>query len=132
MAIVVIIAISASIIINQYINIRKLKLDNEIAKLSIKEIRNNYEMRIRLSECDSSQMDALKKKNAALLLENMRLKQLIDAYRNVYWWTSQLPQISQDMVDTVKYAMKKTHPDNGGNSEDFVKFKKAYEELTNK
>lgn len=72
MAIVIIIAFSVSIIINQYISIRKLKLDNEIAKLSIKEIRNNYELRIRLSECGSSQMDALKEKNVALLLENMR------------------------------------------------------------
>ena len=130
MAIVIIIAISTSIIINQYINIRKLKLDNEIAKLSIKEIRNNYEMRIRLSECDSSQTEALKEKNSALLLENMQLKSVIDAYRNVYGRTSQTPQISQDMVDAVKYAMKKSHPDNGGNAEDFVRFKKCYEELT--
>lgn len=130
MAIVIIIAISASIIINQYIKIRSLKLDNEIAKLSIKEIRNNYEMRIRLSECDSSQTEALKEKNAALLLENMRLKSVIDAYRNVYGRTSQTPQISQDTIDAVRYAMKKSHPDNGGNAEDFVRFKKCYEELT--
>lgn len=40
------------------------------------------------------------------------------------------PNIPQDMVDAVKYAMKKSHPDNGGSAEDFVKFKKCYEELT--
>lgn len=132
MAIVVIIAISASIIINQYINIRKLKFDNEIAKLSIKEIRNNHEMRIRLSECDSSQVDALEKKNSALLLENMQLKSAIDLYRKLYGRTNNTPQISKDTVDAVRYAMKHAHPDNGGNAEDFVKFKKVYEELANK
>lgn len=39
------------------------------------------------------------------------------------------PKVSQDMVDAVRYAMKKSHPDNGGNAEDFVRFKKCYEEL---
>lgn len=130
MTIVIIIAISASIIINQYINIRKLKLDNEIAKLSIEEIRNNYELRIKLSECDSSQTDALKEKNASLLLENMQLKSAIDLYRKLYGRASNAPHIPQDTIDAVRYAMKKSHPDNGGNAEDFVRFKKCYEELT--
>lgn len=129
MVIVIIIALSASIIISQYINIRKLKLDNEIAKLSIKEIRNNYEMRIRLSECDSSQVDALEKKNAALLLENMQLKSAIDLYRKLYGRTNNTPQISKDTVDAVRYAMKHAHPDNGGSAEDFNRFRKCYEEL---
>ncbi len=129
MVIVIIIALSASIIISQYINIRKLKLDNEIAKISIKEIRNNYEMRIRLSECDSSQVDALEKKNAALLLENMQLKSAIDLYRKLHGRTNNTPQISKDTVDAVRYAMKHAHPDNGGSAEDFVRFKKCYEEL---
>lgn len=35
-------------------------------------------------------------------------------------------------IFAVKYAMKKSHPDNGGNAEDFVRFKKCYEELTRK
>lgn len=110
-------------------SIRRLKFDNEIAKLSIKEIRNNYEMRIRLSECDSSQVDALEKKNASLLLENMQLKSAIDLYRKLYGRTNNTPQISKDTVDAVRYAMKHAHPDNGGSAEDFVRFKKCYEEL---
>lgn len=35
-------------------------------------------------------------------------------------------------VQAVKYAMKHAHPDNGGNTEDFMKFQKCYEELTRK
>ena len=37
---------------------------------------------------------------------------------------------NQDIVDAVKYAMKMSHPDNNGNAEDFVKFRKLYKELT--
>lgn len=129
MEILIIIAVSASIIINQYMSIRRLKFDNEIAKLSIKEIRNNYEMRIRLSECDSSQVDALEKENATLLLENMQLKSAIDLYRRLYGRANSVPQISRDTVDAVRYAMKHAHPDNGGSAEDFVRFRKCYEEL---
>jgi len=33
-------------------------------------------------------------------------------------------------IEAVKYAMKHAHPDNGGNAEDFIKFKKCYEGLT--
>lgn len=38
--------------------------------------------------------------------------------------------VSKDEIEAVRYAMKKSHPDNGGNTEDFIKFKKVYEELT--
>ena len=37
---------------------------------------------------------------------------------------------SQDVIDAVFYAMKKSHPDNGGKEEDFIRFKNCYEELT--
>ena len=38
--------------------------------------------------------------------------------------------VKKDMKDAVFYAMKKSHPDNGGRQEDFIRFKKCYEELT--
>lgn len=41
-------------------------------------------------------------------------------------------RISKDTIDAVFYAMKKSHPDNGGKEEDFIRFKKCYEELTRK
>ena len=39
-------------------------------------------------------------------------------------------KVSQDVVDAVHYAMKKSHPDNGGNAEDFMRFKRVYEEVS--
>lgn len=38
--------------------------------------------------------------------------------------------VSKDTVDAVRYAMKHSHPDNGGNADDFIRFQKCYEELT--
>ena len=32
-------------------------------------------------------------------------------------------------IDAVKYAVKKSHPDNGGKSADFIRFKKCLDEL---
>lgn len=34
-----------------------------------------------------------------------------------------------DVIDAVKYAMVKAHPDNGGKQDDFVKFKHIYEKI---
>lgn len=40
------------------------------------------------------------------------------------------PKISSDTISAVRHAMKHAHPDNGGSTEDFMRFKKCYEELT--
>lgn len=32
-------------------------------------------------------------------------------------------------LEAVRYAMNKSHPDNGGKHEDFIKFRKLYEEM---
>lgn len=41
-------------------------------------------------------------------------------------------KVPKGTVEAVKYAMKYAHPDNGGNAEDFIRFKKCYEELARK
>lgn len=33
---------------------------------------------------------------------------------------------NQGIIEAVKYAMKKSHPDNGGNAEDFKKYRELY------
>lgn len=65
--------------------------------------------------------------NASLKMENMKLKdQLVVAsmYKNY-----PKPATDQDMVEAVKYAMKKAHPDNGGKQEDFIKFNNLYNKI---
>lgn len=71
-------------------------------------------------------------------MENMQLKSLIGAYRNARGnpfqnlYGNSMQKIPQGTIEAVKYAMKKSHPDNGGNAEDFMRFQKVYEELTRK
>ena len=36
---------------------------------------------------------------------------------------------NQQIIDAIKYAMKKSHPDNGGNAEDFKKFRDLYNSM---
>lgn len=37
--------------------------------------------------------------------------------------------VPRGTLEAVKYAVKKAHPDSGGNKKDFIKFKKCYDEL---
>lgn len=36
---------------------------------------------------------------------------------------------NQQIIDAIKYTMKKSHPDNGGNAEDFKKFRDLYNSM---
>lgn len=36
---------------------------------------------------------------------------------------------NQEIIEVVKYAMKKSHPDNGGNAEDFKKYRELYNRI---
>lgn len=121
---------------NHVTRYKKLKFDNMILRKQVDEIRNNFKMYRSISGCENADVENLKSRNAELLMENMQLKSLIGAYRNIYGNGYQgkysTPQIPKDTIDAVRYAMKHAHPDNGGNAEDFVRFQKCYEELTRK
>ena len=39
-------------------------------------------------------------------------------------------KVSPDIKDAVHYAMVHAHPDNGGNQEDFIRFRKCYEKMS--
>ena len=38
-------------------------------------------------------------------------------------------KINEDIIEAVKYAMNKAHPDNGGLNDDFIKFHKLYQRI---
>lgn len=67
-----------------------------------------------------------------LSMQNLRLRQQIERYERTEMFNGfyKKPSIPQGTIEAVKYAMKKAHPDNGGNTEDFMRFQKVYEELT--
>lgn len=77
--------------------------------------------------------------------ENERIKRNSEIWENMYQNEINILQnrittlykmrldrgaVSKDVIDSVHYAMKKSHPDNGGNAEDFMRFKKVYEEVS--
>lgn len=86
----------------------------------------------------------LLRKNQELKEDNSRLKQKLKRKDDAYWdlyrknivlsmkmfenKTSQIT-ISKDTIEAVRYAMVHSHPDNGGNTEQFIKFKECYEKL---
>ena len=105
-AISFVLSLSLIVFIKQWLEIKDLKLQKQIAENDVKIVRNMYRNQIYILQ---GQIQELSK---------MRIVQN--------------PNIPQNTIQAVKYAMKHAHPDNGGNAEDFMKFQKCYEELARK
>lgn len=69
-----------------------------------------------------------KEENASLKEENTRLSILLSAFRESFIKENN-SAIDFNVKEAVRYAMLKSHPDNGGKSEDFVKFRNLYERM---
>lgn len=80
-----------------------------------------------LSKDSKNSVMKLTKENINLKMENMKLKDQL-VLESMYK-PSNKPVFDKDMVDAVKYAMKKAHPDNGGKQEDFIKFNALYNKI---
>ena len=74
-------------------------------------------------------MDRLRQTNVNLILDKMSF--MADA-NNKENDTYNKEETRSDVKDAVKYAMKKSHPDNGGSADDFRKFRELYEEMEGK
>lgn len=74
-------------------------------------------------------MDRLRQTNVNLILDKMSF--MADA-NNKEHDTYNKEETRSDVKDAVKYAMKKSHPDNGGSADDFRKFRELYEEMKGK
>lgn len=94
--------------ISKCLEVKQLKSENQI-------LRNDIALNKGILEQYQQQIILLREINSSISKDRI-------IYQN----------IPKDTIGAVKYAMKHAHPDNGGNSEDFIKFKKVYEELANK
>ena len=71
-------------------------------------------------------------------LKNARIKTLtalVDATKDIKSYkdhSHSKTQIPKGTTQAVKEAMKRSHPDNGGNPEDFQMYRRAYNVLTGK
>lgn len=66
---------------------------------------------------------------AILTLQNKNLK---DEQRFNVQNNNKPIEIPKGTIDAVRLAMKISHPDNGGNQNDFIKYREVYMKLTKK
>lgn len=74
-------------------------------------------------------IDKLRESNRRLILDNISYRAVLSVTTNT---TYNKEETRSDVKDAVKYAMKKSHPDNGGSADDFRKFRELYEEMESK
>ena len=74
-------------------------------------------------------IDKLRESNRRLILDNISYRGVLSVTPNTIY---NKEETRSDVKDAVKYAMKKSHPDNGGSAEDFRKFRELYEEMEDK
>lgn len=60
--------------------------------------------------------------------------ELLKSYRNYYYQNqtrskANSEDFNDEIKEAVRYAMKKSHPDNGGSAKDFAKFRKLYNSM---
>lgn len=72
----------------------------------------------------------LKLEKEELRLKNNKLRNSLNCNKLFKTVVTQ-PVCSQETIEAVHYAMIKSHPDNGGKQEDFVKFRDLYRRLRN-
>lgn len=107
----------------------------EIKRFILRSRKNQririLESRVKELEKDLYMVDEIR---SGLKMQNEILENDLLYERKKYLQLDQLARnlIPKDTMEADRCAMKKLHPDNGGNAEDFMKFKKAYDELTNK
>lgn len=107
--------------------IKKLNGELYLAQSELLECQNDIaEMKVKM-DLKNDIISSLKRENAELKRSSAQYKALLNQYQRGEIHSSL--SASQGIILAVKYAMKKSHPDNGGNAEDFVRFKKCYEEL---
>lgn len=61
-------------------------------------------------------------------LSKLRIKAVMEQSKNKHQNNSQ-NIYDNDIREAVKYAMKKSHPDNGGSSDEFNKFRELYNKI---
>ena len=104
-----------------YEKVKEANLELKDMLYSIEENRDYYKL---LSDNYYDQITRLKRLNY-LLEEKVKILET-----QSHTTTQHINPADQEIIEAVKYAMKMSHPDNNGNAEDFMKFRKLYKEIT--
>lgn len=110
---------------------KQIVLEKKLGDIRAQEIQNKFDIYKNITDSE------IKRLNHKILLDSQMYAnfqmdfQRFQGFKKEYENNSKR-SIPSNTVQAVKYAMKHAHPDNGGNVEDFMKFRKCYEELTRK
>lgn len=80
-------------------------------------------------ELSQHQNELLKDKIKSLEYENELLKSYRNSIKNHTYSKSKIDELKEEVKEAVRYAMKKSHHDNGGSAKDFDKFRKLYNSM---
>ena len=80
-------------------------------------------------EVDRAMLESYRRRYASLMYDYEYLQR---AQRFSMPRAGKPTEIPKGTIDAVKLAMKVSHPDNGGNNEDFIKYREVYQRLTGK
>ena len=109
------------ILINLYKKYLELRIDNTSDKILIKSLTNQLK---EVSKTNTYESSYYRQKYEEAVSVILSLRSQLSVYRN-----SNSHDYDSDVKDAIRYAMKKSHPDNGGTKEDFIKFNALYEKI---
>lgn len=93
-------------------------------KAYLEELNKNNTSHIKEMLENSTRLQMLTQENNLLKSEKALLEIELQKVRH------DNKNVPDGTIDAVKYAVKKSHPDNGGNADDFIRFKKCLDELS--
>lgn len=74
------------------------------------------------------ELDNCKRENERLMLR-IKAYKINESYQKYMYKNKEKNIHNNDIKEAVKYAMKKSHPDNGGSSDEFNKFRELYNKI---
>ena len=104
-----------------------IKMDDEISEnRDLVEEFNRCKNQLKYAEYEIS---TLRRENHKLQIRVSVLRDDITALRKENVAHVQKYKESPEVKEAVKYAMKSAHPDNGGDANDFMKFRELYNKI---
>ena len=92
-----------------------------------------YEREIKMLDnkviSDETKISELKKQLSDLSYLCMQQREEITRLRHITYNNQASISYSEEVKEAIKYARNKSHPDNGGNQADFIKFNNLYKKM---
>lgn len=110
---------------------KQIALEKKLGEIHAQEVQNRFDIYRNITDSE------IKRLNQKILLDSQMYANLqmdfqrFQRFKNGFENDTK-ENLPPNTIQAVKYAMKYAHPDNGGSTEDFMKFQKCYEELTRK